>query len=179
MTWLRILVLVILAQVASAQLCARTQRVRDCEDLYLDTAATSFSNDVGEETLSTTTIAAVNKGMHIRIWAVAKMVNGTGSGFTWTGKIYIGSTIISQTASTTITAGTTSRVAIYADAFIGVTGSGGIVSAVRQPSTGTATVSIFSINLTTPVTVKYTGIMGTADPTNTETNEVFRVEIVP
>ena len=50
MTWLRVLVLVILAQVASAQLCARTTRVRDCEDLYLDTAATSFSNDAGEET---------------------------------------------------------------------------------------------------------------------------------
>ena len=179
MTWLKVLALVLLAQVASAQLCARTTRVRDCEDLYLDTAATSFSNDAGEETLSTTTISAVNKGMHIRIWAMAKMVNGTGSNFTWTGKIYIGSTVVSQTASNTITAGTTARAAVYADVFIGVTGSGGIVSAARQATATAVSVSTFAINVSTPLTVKYTGIMGTADPTNTETNEAFRVEIIP
>src|SRR5207244_5031126 len=133
MTWLKALSLVLLSQVASAHLDASTTRVRDCEDLYLDTAATSFSNDTGEETLSTTTISTVTKGMHIRVWATAKIANTTGStSTTYTGKIYVGSTVVSQTTSQTVAAGGTSRIAVYADIFIAVTGGSGIVMAARQ-----------------------------------------------
>jgi len=178
MTWLRILVLVILAQVASAQLCARTTRVRDCEDLYLDTAATSFSNDAGEETLSSTTITPT-KGMHLRIWATVKIINGSVSGVNWTGKIYVGTVAVSTTAASNTVAGGTQRLSVYADVFIGVLGGSGIVTAVRENATSTAIVSAIATNIAAPATIKYTGTLATADPAISETNEAFRVEIVP
>jgi len=118
--------------------------------------------------------------MHIRIWATVKVINGTGSSVTWTGKIYIASTVISQTTSQTITGGGTARAGIYADVFIPVIGSSGTVIAARQATAVAVTVSAFAINLSsTPITIKYTGTLGTADPTISETNEAFRVEVIP